>query len=113
MTGENAWAPASATTLTRGRDAEQLGRRLGLFDNARNSRRQRLVHHLHQCGPRPVLEALIAVESGQDLDLVLQDFARLKPEIYHAVGADLLSVESVTVMDGGRLAAQWAGADDA
>src|SRR5262245_26343008 len=48
-------------------------------------RRQRLAAHLHRCGPRPVLEALLAVERGQSLDLVLEDFARLQPDIYEAV----------------------------
>jgi len=37
-----------------------------------------------------VLEALIAVEAGQDLDFVLADFARLAPEAYASVGADRL-----------------------
>jgi hypothetical protein len=60
----------------------------------RSARRMRLCSHLHSAGPRPVLEALIAVESGQDLDAVLEDFARLPADfyrdvlnIYHAVGA--------------------------
>jgi hypothetical protein len=60
-----------------------------VFD-PRNSTRQYLVRHLCKCGPRCVLEALIAVEAGQDLDFVLTDFARLQPETYAAVGADRL-----------------------
>jgi hypothetical protein len=35
-----------------------------------------------------VLEALIAVESGESLDEVLADFGRLSPELYRATGAD-------------------------
>jgi hypothetical protein len=95
-------APASAAALTRGRD-EQLGRRLGLSDSARSPRRQHLALHLYRCGPRPILEALIAVADGQNLDHVLEDFKRLAPETYHALGADTLSVESVTVIDGAGL----------
>jgi hypothetical protein len=53
----------------------------------RSARRIRLCDHLHSAGPRPVLEALIAVESGQSLDDVLEDFARIPVGIYHAVGA--------------------------
>jgi hypothetical protein len=67
--------------------------------DVRNARRQRLARHLHRCGERPVLEALIAVESGQDLDLVLEGFGRLQPEIYHAVGADLLPIDVLMVVE--------------
>jgi hypothetical protein len=42
--------------------------------NARSAQRRRLCAHLHSSGPRPVLEALLAVEAGQDLDEVLEDF---------------------------------------
>jgi hypothetical protein len=34
---------------------------------------------------------------------VLEDFKRLAPETYHALGADTLSVERVTVIDGAGL----------
>jgi putative DNA primase/helicase len=68
--------------------------------SALKPRRQRLAAHLHRCGPRPVLEALIAVESGQPLDEVLHDFARLQPEIYEAVGAAVLPIDEVTVVSG-------------
>lgn len=36
-----------------------------------------LARHLANCGGRPVLEALLAVECGQPVDSVLRDFARL------------------------------------
>jgi hypothetical protein len=58
--------------------------------NPRNVRRQYLTSHLCKCGPRCVLEALIAVEAGQDLDFVLADFARLAPQTYRSIGADRL-----------------------
>jgi len=41
--------------------------------------------HLSKCGPRPVLEALIAVERGDSVESVLADFERLPPELYQAV----------------------------
>jgi len=44
-------------------------------DNQRSVRRQHLCKHLHAAGPRPTLEALIAVENGQLLDDVLEGFA--------------------------------------
>ena len=50
----------------------------------RSPRRQRQAMHLHQCGPRCILEALIAVDSGEPLDSVLADFERLPPRLYHA-----------------------------
>jgi hypothetical protein len=53
----------------------------------RSARRRYLCDHLHSAGPRPVLEALLAVESGQDLDAVLEDFGRIPADIYRAVGA--------------------------
>jgi hypothetical protein len=68
--------------------------------NAKNARRQRLARHLHRCGERPVFEALLAV--GQNLDFVLEDYARLQPEIYAAIGADVLPIDEVAVIDGGR-----------
>jgi hypothetical protein len=49
-----------------------------------------------------VLEALLAVEAGQDLDFVLEDFARLQPEIYQAIGADTLPIDEVAVIEGSR-----------
>ena len=45
--------------------------------NPRSDRRQKQVKHLVACGERCVLEALIAVDNGQPLDLVLRDFERL------------------------------------
>jgi hypothetical protein len=71
-------------------------------DLNRTPRRQRLVKHLIECGERPVLEALLAVEAGQDVDVVLEEFCRLQPEIYEAVGADVLPIDQVTVVDGGK-----------
>jgi hypothetical protein len=53
----------------------------------RSTRRLRLSAHLHAAGPRPVLEALIAVDSGQPLDDVLEDFARIPADIYRDVDA--------------------------
>jgi hypothetical protein len=73
------------------------------FSEARNAKRQRLARHLHACGPRPLLEALIAVDSGQPLDHVLDDFGRLAPEIYRVVGADALPIDQpLAVLKGGR-----------
>jgi hypothetical protein len=71
-------------------------------DLNRTPRRQRLVKHLIECGERPVLEALLAVEAGQDVDVVLEEFCRLQPEICEAVGADVLPIDQVTVVDGGK-----------
>jgi hypothetical protein len=75
----------------------------GVFgDIRRTPRRQRLVKHLIECGERPVLEALLAVDAGQPLDTVLADFARLQPEIYEALGADVMPIDCVAVVRGGR-----------
>ena len=50
--------------------------------NPRSDRRQKQVKHLVACGERCVLEALIAVDNGQPLDLVLRGFEKLSPETY-------------------------------
>ena len=38
-------------------------------------------------GPQPVLEALLAVAAGQDLDWTLENSARLPSSHYHIMGA--------------------------
>jgi hypothetical protein len=63
------------------------------FHTKRNTRRQRQIAHLHAAGPRPVMEALLAVEAGQDLDDVLADFARVAISTYQMVGADELPID--------------------
>ena len=73
------------------------------FLAARNSKRQRLVAHLHDAGPRPVLEALISVAHGNDLDQVLADFGRVAVAAYRAVGASELPISKpLAVVKGGR-----------
>ena len=47
-------------------------------------------------------KAMLEVESGRPLDDVLARFTRIPPSIYHALGADELSIEHVAVIDGGR-----------
>ena len=56
------------------------------FSAARNAKRQRQVRHLHACGVRPVLECLIDVAAGRDLDEACEkalalphDHPRLRP----------------------------------
>ncbi len=51
-------------------------------------RRQRAAEHLHNLGPRPVLEALVEVEAGADLDRVLADFAQLDPKTVRQLDGD-------------------------
>ena len=51
-------------------------------------RRQRAAEHLYSLGPRPVLEALVEVEAGAELDRVLADFARLDPETVRQLAGD-------------------------
>ena len=51
-------------------------------------KRQRQVTRLHSLGPRPVLEALIEVAAGAELDTVLADYARLNLAVVTALGGD-------------------------
>jgi hypothetical protein len=53
----------------------------------RDARRQRLCKHLHAAGPRPVLEALLAVDCGQPLDDVLEQYVRIPSSIFTILGA--------------------------
>ena len=55
---------------------------------AADLKRQRQVARLHSLGPRPVLEALIEVAAGAELDIVLADYARLDLEVVIALGGD-------------------------
>jgi len=51
--------------------------------------------------PRPVLEALLAVEAGTSLDAVSADFGRLPSTTNRALGADLPPIDVITVFGGG------------
>ena len=51
-------------------------------------RRQRAAEHLHNLGPRPVLEALAEIETGADLDRVLADFERIDAKVVAELGGD-------------------------
>jgi hypothetical protein len=52
--------------------------------SARSPRRVQQAAHLAACGPRPILEALAAVEASRPLDNVLADFEWLPAELYYA-----------------------------
>ena len=56
-------------------------------DSKRAPRRQYLAERLHAAGPRPVLEALLAVADGHDLDWTLEDSARIPSSVYRIMGA--------------------------
>lgn len=51
----------------------------------RSPRRLRQAARIAKGGGRVVVECLIDVASGRDLDETLEDFARLDPATYHAV----------------------------
>jgi hypothetical protein len=68
----------------------------------RTPRRQHLIRLLHKAGPRPVLEALIEVNAGHEIDAVLERFASIPPQVYQEIGADRLAIDSVAVFNGGR-----------
>lgn len=79
-------------------EVRPTGRTFGDFNDLwrdlnRTPRRQRLVKHLIECGPRPVLEALLQTEAGTPLDEVLEQYAKLQPELFEMLGADTLPVD--------------------
>ena len=53
-----------------------------------NCRRQRQAVHLHNLGPRPILEALAEVALGADLDDVLERYSALDPDVMRKLAAD-------------------------
>ena len=68
----------------------------------RSARRQRLVAHLHAAGPRPCLEALLEVAAGGNLDDVLEAYRRIPVSIFHAIGADRLPIDRLTIIKRGE-----------
>lgn len=76
-----------------------MNRRRRLLD-PRNQRRQQLVRQLHAAGPRPVLECLLEVAGGGDLDETLEAYGRLPPAVYRALGADKLPIDAGTMRGG-------------
>jgi hypothetical protein len=97
----DAASPAPAQAKDRLQD-DRLGRAIDLHNSQRNSRRQHLVRHLHRAGARPVLEALLEVSTGSDLDQVLERYGKIPVEVYCATGASMLPIDAVSVIDGGR-----------
>jgi hypothetical protein len=65
-------------------------------------RRQYLTRKLILAGERPVLMALLELHNGADIDAVLENYARLEPDLYAVMGADKLPIGSPTVVKGGR-----------
>lgn len=60
--------------------------------NTRTLVRQYRAMHLHNLGARPVLEALLEVAAGRDLDDVLRRYSRLDPQTCRRLGADTLPI---------------------
>jgi hypothetical protein len=58
----------------------------------RSAIRQRLVLHLYESGPRVVLEAMLELEQGKNLDDVLISFTRIPASTYRQLGADRLPI---------------------
>lgn len=71
-------------------------------DPNRSVCRQRLVKQLIACGERPVMEAFIqaAAASPAQLDAILESYVSIAPEDYQAVGADVLPIDDLVLIDG-------------
>jgi hypothetical protein len=95
--------PSPAHRSIGGRAQQIVGS--GRLDNQphtkRSARQQHLARHLHSCGPRPVLEALLALEEGQPLNAILEDFGRLPASPFKALGADLPPIDHLVLINGG------------
>jgi len=95
-------ALGATATAACDRRPDRWGGTIGSAVSTRSARRQRLLAHLHACGPRPVFEALLELEAGRALDEVLERYGRIPAHIYRALGADVLPIDAVTIIDGGR-----------
>lgn len=86
MRSENGACPRA----TRGQatEGDQLDGPITHQATAGDHHRQRLARHLHELGPRAVLEAMLDLERGASLDDVLADYGRLDAHIVRALGAD-------------------------
>jgi len=58
---------------------------------------QRAAERLHALGARAVLEAMIEVARGSNLDAVLENYARLDPAVVRELGADRFPVSIFAV----------------
>jgi hypothetical protein len=67
-------------------------------------RRRRLAQHLFDCGPRSVMEAVLAIGAGEPIDDVLEDFARVPAGLFTAMGAREIPAPELSTVDGGRIA---------
>jgi hypothetical protein len=81
---------------------DRVGRAIDLHNSQRTPRRQHLVRHLHRAGARPVLEAMLEVSTGRDLDQVLERYGKIPLEVYRALGASMLPIDAVSIINGGR-----------
>lgn len=88
---------------TRGQAAEgdQLDGPITRQTTAGDHHRQRLARHLHGLGPRAVLEAMLELERGADLDDVLADYGRLDAQLVRALGADRMPPMPLLLVAGG------------
>lgn len=80
---------------------DQLDGPINLQTTAGDRHRQRLAIHLHSLGPRAVLEALLELERGTGLDVVLADYGRLDASLVHALGADRMPPTPLLLIAGG------------
>ena len=58
-------ALGATATAACNRRPDRRGGTIGSAVSTRSARRQRLLAHLHACGPRPVFEALLELEAGR------------------------------------------------
>ena len=67
---------------------------MGAFitDTLRTKERQHWVKLLHEAGPRAVLECLLYVSYGYDLDDTLKEFARVPATTYQYISASDLPI---------------------
>ena len=83
-----------------GRNNDQLGPAICSPRSIPDVRLQYLAARLHVLGPRPIYELLRELAAGADLFNRLEVCARLDADILRALGADVLPIDYLLVVDG-------------
>ena len=94
--------PATAETVNGPRNINLLSERIDANSNASRVRLQYLASRLHALGPRPLFEFLKEIADGAEPLPRLEAYAQLDPGIIRALGGDILPIDRMTVLSGGR-----------
>ena len=93
-------SPAHRGNGGEAQDSDQLRQAISSLRSIPLVRLQYLAGRLHALGPRPTYELLRELAAGADLLNRLEVYARLDPDMVRALGADVLSIDYLYLVDG-------------